>query len=279
MGVWEEIARFHYPLVFAHQHSGQAESCLEGLIDYAARIAVNKHTYAFRTPYQIIGWLWRQPVKLDTGDGPAIQGCEPKQRSRIWPDDGLNCWEATAHLLGVAFAQQWLIEFHIYDAPVGRQRHVFPAVRPIGSNALPEPLIIQPPIKTGRSDITMKSAIAQAWYNDALGAVHIVGDKVLRVFGQGELADNLATTWGDSLPDWARTAKQKEQRAAEVIKQAAVESTKLEGSAADRDSNAPKGKEGNTALAEPDDLRARVAKLEAENRFIKQRLKDEKERS
>ena len=46
--------------------------------------------------------LWRQPVKLDTGDGPSIAGCVPRQRSRIWPDDGLNCWEATAHLLAVA---------------------------------------------------------------------------------------------------------------------------------------------------------------------------------
>src|SRR5262249_15496744 len=129
--VWEELARYTMPPVYLHQHAGQPSECLEGLVGYAARIAPNKHTYSFQTPIQILDWLWRQPVKLDRGDGPTAPGCIPAQRSRVWPDDGLNCWEATAHLLGVAFCHAWLIEFHIFDVPVHGHRHVFPAVRPL----------------------------------------------------------------------------------------------------------------------------------------------------
>lgn len=223
--VWENIAAPRLPLVVLHQHSGQEAACLEGLTDYAARLARNKHAYAFRDSYAILSWLWQQPVKLDTGDGPNVAGCTPRQRSRIWPDDGLNCWEATAHLLAVAMAQCWPIEFHIYDAPVNGQRHVFPAIRPLGcTDCLPVPIVIQPPVKTGKSRQSMQ--YAQAWYNDLLGGVHVVGDKVLRIFGAGELSDSLAELEGDELPDWARTAKQKEQRAAELIKRAAEESKK-----------------------------------------------------
>ena len=227
MSVWDEIARYHYPIVFLHQHSGQPPSCLEGLVDYAALIARNKHTYGFRSPVQILAWLWMQPVKLDRGDGPKAEGCTPQQRSRVWPDDGLNCWEAVAHLLAVALVNQWLVEFHVYDALVHGGRHVFPAVRPLGdSSSLPIPLVIQPPVKTGKDTRALR--VAQAWYNDLLGAVHFVGDKVLRVFGAGELADTLADVEGDELPDWARTAKQKQQRAAELIKRAAEESKREE---------------------------------------------------
>src|SRR5262249_36752088 len=88
--VWEEIARYKLPVVVLHQHSGQPPGCLEGLVHYAVHIAQDKHTYAFRSPYQILGWLWQQPVKLDVGDGPTAPGCVPAQRSRISPDEGLN---------------------------------------------------------------------------------------------------------------------------------------------------------------------------------------------
>ena len=66
--------------------------------------------------------------------------------------------------------------------------------------------------------------------------MHFVGDKVLRVFGAGELADTLADVEGDALPDWARTAKQKQQRAAELIKRAAEESKREEARRGKEDS-------------------------------------------
>jgi len=234
MSVWDEIARYHLPVIVLHQHSGQPPACLEGLVDYAALIAKNKHTYGFRSPYQILSWLWVQPVKLDRGDGPKAEGCTPQQRSRVWPDDGLNCWEAVAHLLAVAMVHQWLVEFHVYDAPVHGHRHVFPAVRPLYDvSSLPVPLVIQPAAKTAKD--TQALRVAQAWYNDLLGGLHIVGDKVLRVFGAGELADTLADIEGDELPDWARTAKQKEQRAADMIKRAAELSKRDDGKRAKED--------------------------------------------
>ena len=272
MSVWDEIACYKLPVVCLHQHSGQPPECLEGLVHYAAQIAQNKHSYAFRTPYQIVAWLWQQPVKLDRGDGPSTSGCVPAQRSRIWPDDGLNCWEAVAHLLGVALCHQWMIEFHIFDAVVGSQRHVFPAVRPLYCfSDMPEPLVIQPPVRTGRSGLGLKSA-AQAWYNDLLGGLHIVGDKVLRVYNSGDLADQLADIEGDELPDWARTAKQREQRAATLIKQA-VATSKQTDSAAQPSDSAPKGKEGvTTAQVDLAALKKQVEDLAADNQALKARL-------
>lgn len=221
--VWQALASYKLPKVILHQHSGQGEACLDGLVEYAAKIASNKHAYAYQNPDQIIEWLWCQRVKLDSGEGPSVSGCHPAQRSRIWPDDGLNCWEAVAHLLGVAFCNSWPLEFHIFDARVGSQRHVFPAIKPLNApNDKPVPLVIQPPVRTGKSEISLKAAQAE-WYNDLLGGVHFVGDKVLRIFGMGDLGDQLAEVESDELPDWARTAKQKEQRAALLLKQAATQ--------------------------------------------------------
>jgi len=269
VSVWEEIARYKLPVVCLHQHAGQPETCLEGLVHYAAQIAQNKHTYAFRTPYQITSWLWQQPVKLDRGDGPSTAGCVPAQRSRIWPDDGLNCWEATAHLLGVAFCHQWMLEFHVYDALVGSQRHVFPAIRPLYCfEQMPEPLVIQPPIRTGKSSHSLRHA-AQAWYNDLLGGLHIVGDKVLRVFGAGELADELANVEGDELPDWARTAKQREQRAAEIIKQAAARNALPTKPPTTQEVKAPTLTV--TAQVDLEALKKQVERLTAENEALKAR--------
>lgn len=225
MADWQGLGPFTLPRVILHQHSGQEESCLEGLVEYACRIYRNKHTYGFSNPETILAWLLSQPVKLDSGVGPTVAGCNPRQRSAIWPDDGLNCWEATAHLLAVAFCNRWPIDFHIFDAKVGTQRHVFPAVAPLESNLIPVPLVIQPPIRTNKTSASLNRAQAE-WYNELLGGLHFVGDKVLRVFGVGELSDSLAELEGDELPDWARTAKQKEQRAATLIKRAADESKK-----------------------------------------------------
>lgn len=270
MSVWEEVARYKLPVVYLHQCSGQPEGCLEGLVSYAAQIAQNKHTFAFRTPYSIIAWLWQQPVKLDRGDGPSVSGCVPAQRSRIWPDDGLNCWEATAHLLGVGLCHQWMLELHVFDAQVSGQRHVFPAVRPLYRfEDLPVPIVLQPPIQTGKSGGALKHA-AQAWQNDLLGGVHIVGDKVLRAFGVGDLADELAKLEGDELPDWARTAKQKEAHAAELIKQAAAKSA----NPSDTGTTPQKRSDGKETANQSDieALKKQVADLAAQNRALEARL-------
>lgn len=268
--VWDEIARYRLPVVYLHQHSGQPPTCLEGLVQYSVQIARNKHTYGFRSPMQIMAWLWTQKVVLDVGDGPKAVGCFPAQRSRVWQDNGLNCWEAVAHLLGVAFCNQWPIEFHVYDAVVGTQRHVFPAVRPLFTNdVIPEPLVIQPPLLRSRSEKSLRLTAAQAWYNDLLGAVHIVGDKVLRVYGVGELADTLADVEGDELPDWARTAKQKEKRAAEKIKKVTDTSTKKAVQATNQNDvagNKPGKEDSGVAKVDFAKLLGQVEKLAASDK-------------
>lgn len=263
--VWDAVASYHLPRVVLHQHSGQQADCLAGLVEYAAKIATNKHTFAFQYPEQIIGWLWRQPVKLDLGEGPTVAGCHPAQRSRIWPDNGLNCWEAVAHLLGVAFCNSWPIEFHIYDARIGNQRHVFPAIRPLHAMSdNPIPIVIQPPVRTGKSGLSLQAAQA-AWYNDLLGGVHFVGDKVLRVFGVGDLSDQLADLEADELPDWARTAKQKEQRATQLLKQAAAQDK------ANKSINL-ETKEDRKSSTDLDSLRKKIDALIEENNALKARI-------
>lgn len=257
--VWKITTSYKLPRVILHEHSGQPSTCLHGLVEYAVNIASNKHTYAYSRPEKILAWLWSQPVKLDIGDGPKSSGCYPAQRSRIWPDTGLNCWEAVAHLLAVAFNNSWAIEYHIYDAKVGRGRHVFPAIRPIDSLVLPVPLVIQPPLRTGQTDTNLRLAQAE-WYNDLLGGVHFVGDKVLRVFGQADLADQLAQVEADELPDWARTAKQKEQRAAELLKQAAEVANK------------DKPKEELKSSTTLEKLQSQIDALAEENRALRARI-------
>lgn len=250
--VWENLSVYSLPVVYGHQHSGQPTACLDGLVKYAAAIADRRESYVYDTPAKIMRWIYTQPVVLDLGEEPHIAGCNPLQRSRIWPTAGLNCWEAVAHLLGVAFRYSWPIEYHVYDARIGRLRHVFPAIRPIGSSRMPEPLVIQPPLN-GITSLSLQAAQAEEWYNKALGAVHFVGDKVLRVFNAGELADSLADMEGDELPDWARTAKQKEARASALIKQAAAASKT--GEKTDKEVSTHKSDE---------DVRRRIADLTAE---------------
>lgn len=213
------------PLLIAHQHAGQGRSCLAGLVRYAGRIAQTPEAARFGSDQEIIDWLWQQPVKLDLGEDGVDRecGCDPCQRSRIWPRDGLNCWEALAHYVGVGLRQHWPVEIHLYDARIRQQRHVWPAVRPFGESSPAQPVILQRPapgvapsaVATAQSFLQVLPGAAQAWYNDLFGVVHFVGDKVLRVFGVGGLSDTIADAADDSLPDWARTSDQKKQREAE----------------------------------------------------------------
>mgnify|MGYP000325964158 CR=1 FL=1 len=57
-------------------------------------------------------------------------------------------------------------------------------------------------------------ARANAVENDVLGGVHLVGDKVLRVFGLGSVSDQLAMAEGDALPDFALSDEQRKARQA-----------------------------------------------------------------
>jgi hypothetical protein len=193
-------------------------------VSYAREIAKTEQAHAL-SQEELLDYLWRAPVVFDNGEGPTVSGCRPAQRSKIWPLDGMNCWEATAHFVGWAIAQQLEIEIHIFDSYLGKIRHVFPAWRRIGSTEQPAALLLQPPVgvspgQQGIGNLTSlgmartqdQGGRAQAWYNDVLGGIHIVGDKVLKVFGQGELADSLADFEGDDLPDWARTKRQLEAK-------------------------------------------------------------------
>ncbi len=213
------------PLVILHESTGQPATCLDSFVRYAREISKTP-TAESLSEAEILAYLWASPVVFDMGEGPSVKGCKPAQRSRIWPAD-LNCWEATAHFVGWAIAQQLAIELHVFDANVGKIRHVFPAWRLIGSSQLPEALVLQPPVTDARkAERAMVPQLwgtakprAQAWYNDLFGAVHLVGQKALDAYGVGFLGDVISDASGEDLPDWARTksqmASKKESKAEE----------------------------------------------------------------
>lgn len=180
--------------VVLHNHPRQPHGCLAGLARYAQSVSETAEARALALPnYE--RWAMRQPVKLDVGEGPSVTGCSPAQRSRLWPRDGLNCWEATGHYVGVALAQGVPMEVHVFDRDFGPYRHVYPAVRPIGDTRPPVPVLLQPRLPRPR---------AQEWWNDVLGAVHMGGTAALNVFGLGGVAPFIEQAEGAALPAWAR---------------------------------------------------------------------------
>lgn len=202
----------NYPRICLHQDSGQPDSCLEGLVRYARRAAAHPRAGEFGGLDEFVSWSLSQPVKFDEGEEPTIAGCDPRQRSVIWPEDGLNCWEATGLALAVAMRLALPLQFHVFDVDVNGQRHVFPGVRPLGDCRQPEALVLQPPVGI----MPDRSAVAQAWYNDLLGWMHTLGRPALKVTGgyflgpEGaelgdELADKLEEFEDPALPEWAKT--------------------------------------------------------------------------
>lgn len=181
--------------VVLHNHPQQPHGCLRGLANYAEAISRTPVARAFPNLEAYERWSMRQPVKIDVGEGPKAPGCFPAQRSRLWPQDGLNCWETTAHYVGVAVAQGLPVEVHVYDRDFGSVRHVYPAVRSLCDKRPPIPVLLQPSLPRPR---------AQEWWNDALGAVHIGGTVALSAFGLGALPPVLERIEGDALPNWAR---------------------------------------------------------------------------
>lgn len=181
--------------VVLHNHPQQPHGCLRGLANYAEAISQTPVARAFPSLSAYERWSMRQPVKIDVGEGPSAPGCIPAQRSRLWPQDGLNCWEATAHFVGVALAQGAPLDIHVYDRSFGPVRHVYPAVRGLGDTRPPVPVLLQPSLPRPR---------AQEWWSDVLGGVHLVGNAALAIFGLGGVGRMVEKAEGDALPEWAR---------------------------------------------------------------------------
>ena len=85
------------------------------------------------------------------------------------------------------------------------------------------------------------------------------------MFGMGELSDQLADLEADELPDWARTAKQKEQRATQLLKQAAAQDK------ANKSINL-ETKEDRKSSTDLDSLRKKIDALIEENNALKARI-------
>lgn len=134
-----------HPVIVYHEQAGQPRSCLCGLARYAERVARSSMTGRFASAAEVRDWLWDQPVLLDDGRGETERGCSPEQRSRVWPKDGMNCWEATAHWLGWHMRSQSPIEAHLFDTYISGQRHVFPAARYLDDSRPPQAIVLQPP--------------------------------------------------------------------------------------------------------------------------------------
>lgn len=216
-----------------HNGAGQPAACLEGFERYAQSVERSDKAAGFPSERHIRDYLFRQPVKLDRGEGPVAQGCFPAQRSRLWPEDGLNCWEATAHYLGVLLLLDPPLEVHVFDAQLERGRHIFPALRRLDSDDVPEPVLLQPPILGAPAQAVLALAVraerceraqgmlatlrtppppiprrAQAltddWGRNLFGVVHTAGSTVLTTFGLGGLPKLLEGVEEPLLPEWSK---------------------------------------------------------------------------
>ena len=132
-----------------------------------------------------VEWSRMQPVNLDQGEKPQAKGCRPRQRARIWPSDGLNCFEATAHFLGVAIARNEPLVVHLYDVedPARGRRHVFPAVQDLARLGEPEAVVLQ------------TQRMQAEWWNLVADAAHGIGSGVLGAFGMGSLSPLIEQAW------------------------------------------------------------------------------------
>src|SRR5207253_9970005 len=90
------------PRVHLHEEvPGQSRRCLEGLRAAAEELARDPRMRATRSVEEVIRWIRAQPfLPDDENDRRSPRaGCRPRQRTRFFPDDGLNCWEALVHWL------------------------------------------------------------------------------------------------------------------------------------------------------------------------------------
>ena len=169
-----------------HHNESQNASCLEGLVEYAKEVSQTAFAKSFETVAAFVSWCRLQPVKYDCGEGSQRGGCDPAQRGRVWPLDGMNCWEATAHFVGVALALRPEVALHIFDVntPEGG-RHVFPALQNVLRSGPILEVVLQP-----------ENAVrAQAWYNKIADVAHGIGSLVLGIFGAGALVPLVEQAW------------------------------------------------------------------------------------
>lgn len=192
-----------------HHHAGQKASCLESLEKYAQEIARTAFAKSFATLGAFTSWCRLQEVKEDCGDGPQRGGCSPSQRSRVWPLDGMNCWEATAHFVGVAMALRPDVVVHVYDVETaGGGRHVFPALQSVLGGAVFE-VVLQVEQR------------AQGWVNTLADVAHGIGGAVLGAFGAGALVPLIDQAWKQAPEEYGlsrnRTAVKEQQPSVRAV--------------------------------------------------------------
>lgn len=180
------------PRILLHENPAQPAGCLESLVKYAHEIERTAFARSFTRLDTAIQWIRAQPVKLDQGEPPQRPGCRPTQRGRIWPLDGMNCWEATAHFLGVALALDIPEIVHVYDVTKGEARHVWPERQDALQLKLPVRVQLQP-------------VRAQAWWNDVADVSHTVGSGVLSAFGLGGLTPMVDKAWAMAPKEYGLT--------------------------------------------------------------------------
>lgn len=176
------------PRILLHDNPAQKKGCLESLVRYAYQIERTAFAKEFSSLDSFVAWMRMQPVKLDRGEAPQGTGCSPSQRQRIWPTDGFNCWEATAHFLAIALALQVPEIVHLYDVTRGGQRHVWPELQDPLQLKNPVPVVLQPALEEGlRAQGFSKNTVADV--------SNAAGSAALSAWGLGSLSPLIESLW------------------------------------------------------------------------------------
>lgn len=176
------------PRILLHENPAQKKGCLASLVRYAYQIERTAFAKEFTSLDSFVSWMRMQPVKLDRGEPPQNSDCIPSQRQRIWPTDGFNCWEATAHYLATALALQVPEIVHLYDVTRGGQRHVWPELQDPLQLKNPVPVVLQPALQEGlRAQGFSKNTVADV--------SNAAGGAALSAFGLGSLSPLIESLW------------------------------------------------------------------------------------
>ncbi len=104
---------------------GQRLSCLDSILEAAQQLALGERMRLTPSAEAVRAWVRRQPFLKDADVlRRGSDGCNPHQRMRPWPQDGLNCVEASIHYSAAVIVHglpPGAFALHLYDRQALRE--------------------------------------------------------------------------------------------------------------------------------------------------------------